>query len=173
AEFCDLRFGSSVLHILDVLQIVPQQLRAETRFSATRLDKLVESGFEQRTVLPNGPRDLAATAHRHARMQPDLREDLLPEVCLVVVHHDDLHKPCIQHLEQVFVFQFLRRSFEDDLRFALLLKLLVRPSILVCSCEVTLMGSSGIAYLETAGTENFVMQRAVVVFVSPPLYTDG
>jgi len=44
----------------------------------------------------------------------DLGKDLLPEVGSVIIHDEDGNEPGVEHLDEIFVLERIRRLLEPD-----------------------------------------------------------
>src|SRR5262245_56365190 len=73
-------------------------------------------------------------------MQRNGREYLLPEVRQVLINNQYFDKPCIQHLDEIFIFKNLRSDFEYRFGLAILFELLVQ-------CDKMLVIAARFAYV--------------------------
>src|SRR5262245_47181549 len=74
--------------------------------------EIVDGGLELWAPLADRPSDVAAGTHSNPIMYRDVGEDLLPEVCLVLVDDNERYQPSVYHLDQILVLQRLRRFFD-------------------------------------------------------------
>ena len=98
-EFLALGLGRRVLHILGALQVTLQDRIPDCGALGVARHEIVDRGLELRAALADRPGDVAAGAHGDAVMHRDLGEDLLPEVCHVLVHDDERDQPGVHHLD--------------------------------------------------------------------------
>jgi len=100
------------------LQVTALHDVAERRIRSVFLDPRVDGLEQLRAVLPDRQGDLSAGAKCGFLVDADIREDLTPEVCNKIVDHRRVHEPGVHHLEQVVVFERLRRDFDRRRRLA-------------------------------------------------------
>jgi len=104
---------------LGVLQIAAQEC-ISGRFADTVLyDKGIKHAFKLRAVLADGPRNGTCGADYDVRMQRDVGKYLPPELRQVTIDDRGRDQSCIDHLENVFVFEILVRQYHLHRRFAL------------------------------------------------------
>src|SRR5688572_11409596 len=78
-------------------------------------------------MLADRPRDFAALAHPHVRMQLDRLEDLLPEGGDVAVYDRCRYELGVDHLEDILVLKVLVGQYDFHRRLALCLETRVDP----------------------------------------------
>jgi hypothetical protein len=76
--------------------------------------------LQERAALAQHRRHFGTGVHRRSRPRRDSREDLGPELRLVVVHHHYLHEAGAQHLQEVLVLELFRRGTQPHGRLAFL-----------------------------------------------------
>src|SRR6185369_18056894 len=79
-ELGALGLRGRVLHVLRVRKVASQERITHRRALTVALDERVDGRLQLRTVLAEGPGDLAARPDLRLFVQDDLREDLLPEL---------------------------------------------------------------------------------------------
>ena len=115
--------GGCALRVLRALQVFREELVARRGAFGVAREECVERLLQLRAVLADHPAELPAGSDRGARVERELREDLLPESGPGVVDDRRRDEAGVDHLQDVLGLQVVGRVADPDGRLPGLLQL--------------------------------------------------